>query len=499
MSKRRKKRRKKRTPADGPDATAIAATATVAMRDLAGLPDSQFDALRAALAERGISFDDKLEWVFMREQDGRVTAQARDQRVGDAMVETVGIDRFDLDTDASAAGFVGDDGNPIDWNNLRAPRKHKPGEHAVDCYLMACRKLLEGASDDEATRDLTEPGRPTSTEATQMARRIWASMRNARVFEFDASLFEGLVTDEVLALQRGLDRLADEEDGRANAWFRSQCKRFAFPEERPFEFCFFAFSERVYVPYSYWHARVARSVVDHIQRVWLLGYVLGPHEIWELVYVYLKGSKRVMWMQTEVVADHFLVPVEVWNQNEGWVNEASFGPLIATSLNDHVLTHQTVVKEHRPSTNQRYEFGRVRRKAKGPGFIPRPYYVVPVRDKLVETRERTDETAVGRQLSYRHDREGHWRTYVRRGPLPLSDEKRAHFLDAGFSVFTASPPSDAFTLGELLKKGHGPKRHGEWLAVKHTWIEDKIIGDPSLPYIPAVRVPEEDLKKRRSA
>ena len=69
----------------------------------------------------------------------------------------------------------------------------------------------------------------------------------------------------------------------------------------------------------------------------------------------------------------------------------------------------------------------------------------------------------------------------------MPEKKRAKFIKNGFQVFTGSSPREAGLLADMAKKGHLPKRHGEWLAVKRVWIEDTICGDESLPYIPAVR------------
>lgn len=491
MSKRRKSKRKRRDPGRDPNRVRVLGEPPVSVD---GVPRKTMERFMRAMRAAGYSDDVSIEWMFMRESDGRVVTRPRDQRIADIMLASLGVDSFDVDTDNF---HLTNEGEALDWDALKAPQR-KPGEHAVANYLLVCQKLLEGAYDPGATRDL-ENGLGESNEAAQLARRAWAASRNARVFEFDHTLRDTLLNEEAARLMNEVSRIEDEDEKRR--WFDQQAARFPFPDPRPFEFCFFGFNEEIFLAQDYWHSRLALPSFDDVLRVGLLGYLIGPHNIWEMLYVWLgrgiahqsielsESGKRLA-----VVSDEFVVPNVVWDGE--WRNPHSLNPFLVSALNHDVLTHQTVVKEHRPGLNHRYRYRKLRKQPNTKGFVPRPYYVVPIRDKFVEERERGDESGSGRQLSYRHDREGHWRLYVRRGPLPLAAKDHDKLLAREYKVYTGTSPDDPVILQDMMKKGHAPKKRSEWLAVKQRWIDDQVVGDASLPYIPAVRVPEEDLKKR---
>jgi hypothetical protein len=90
-------------------------------------------------------------------------------------------------------------------------------------------------------------------------------------------------------------------------------------------------------------------------------------------------------------------------------------------------------------------------------------------------------------LSYRHDRRGHERCYVRRGPLPLDGKRKAKLERAGYKIWTVGA-LDAETHQRLAERELPPKRTEEWLALLTRWIDHQVVGAPGLPYIPAVRV-----------
>jgi hypothetical protein len=500
VSKRKKKRRKKkrwvRPHSDHPENVVMIGDPPVGG---SGISRSKMDRFMKAMDDAGYGGDAAVEWIFQREPNGAITTQPRDQRVVDILVASLGVDRFDVDTSKMQLTNAEDD-TRIDWEALKTP-KYKPGEHAVLNYLLVCQKLLEGANDPTATRDL-ENGMGESGAAVQLARRAWAASRNARVFEFKADLRESMLDDEAGRLMQGVHRF--DSDGQepsedAQRWFERQCEDFAYPDPRPFEFCFFGFDRDIYLARDYWHTRLAIPDFDSVLRCAVVGYLISPTAIWEMLYVYLgkpislSSSIAVGNKKLATVSDEFLVPNVVYD-NGAWRNPRSLNPFFVTALNEHVLTHQTTVKEHRPGLNQRFRFRKVRKNTvNSRGLIPRPYYVVPVKDRVIDERERRHETGTGRELTYRHDREGHWRTYVRRGPLPLSQKERDKWLGRGYELHTVTGPKNLDVLQDMLKKGHAPKGRDEWLAVKRTWIDDQVVGDESLPYVPAVRVPEEDL------
>lgn len=476
MAKRRKRRKKKR-----PGFAKVKAKAPL-------FSEKMWSKFAKEMVAHGISKEEfemkDVSWHFNRASDGTIQVRARDQRIMDAMIAAFGVDYFQVKPDVDL-NLVDKDGKKLSFDDLPPMRDFKPGEFAVESYLMVCKKLLEGARDKGATRDLQGNMRG-SDDAMRMARIAWAAARNARVFEFRADMHRTLLNEEAARISRGAVALGitpeEMEDGQQR-YFEREVSKHPFPSKVPFTHCFYGFDNDVPLYYDMWESRIGADP-NAIDAASVLGYLLAPDRIWEMVYVYLKAGH-----------DEFLVPNVVWADNE-WKSAHSLNPFVVTALNEHILTHQTYVQSHRPGMRARMNFKKVRKSNRkdSKGWLPQPYYVVPVRDKVIEERQRADESGLGRRLSYRHDREGHERMYLRRGPLPLSSKDAAKLEKYGYTIHTTTRPS-AEMLEGMVRRGHKPKGRDEWLAVKVRWIENTVIGDPNLPYVPAVRVPAEDLGK----
>ena len=125
-----------------------------------------------------------------------------------------------------------------------------------------------------------------------------------------------------------------------------------------------------------------------------------------------------------------------------------------------------------------------------PGVIPKPYYVVRLQKQLIEeTGQRTlDRLAkIQRELSYRHDRRGHERCYIRRGKLPLEEKDSKKLLKADYKIWTLDAP-DSAAYHQLMERGQPPKAPDEWIAILTRWVDATIVGPEELPYIPAIRM-----------
>jgi hypothetical protein len=192
--------------------------------------------------------------------------------------------------------------------------------------------------------------------------------------------------------------------------------------------------------------------------------------------------------------DNYLHPRVVYDSEEageGWKHAMTLAPWIIGSMVRLINEHKILVEEKRIGLGQRMEADRIRKKYRHKStFIPKPYYRLVLKDSTIEDAgKRKDALGPPRTLSFRHDRESHDRYYVRRGPLPLDEKKAAKLEKAGYRIWTLDRPG-AEVLEQLARRGMPPKRSDEWMAVLVRRIAEQIIGDPKLPYVPALRVPK---------
>jgi len=164
------------------------------------------------------------------------------------------------------------------------------------------------------------------------------------------------------------------------------------------------------------------------------------------------------------------------------------GMLLVQMIIDIINDHKRFIVEKGKGKKAQKSLRKAGKRAGSVGYVPAPYYVVRLKDELVEDIARSEHGSRPRFLSHRYDRRGHERCYIRRGPLPLDEETRAKLERAGYEIFTTERP-DAENMRRVAERGMRPKAHDEWLAVLTKWISETICGDESLPYVPAVRVP----------
>lgn len=133
-------------------------------------------------------------------------------------------------------------------------------------------------------------------------------------------------------------------------------------------------------------------------------------------------------------------------------------------------------------------------------LLPPPFYRIRLKDTFhIEDaaqkaiRELFPKT---RSLRFRHDRRGHERCYVRRGEMPLEPDKSMAMRRNGYTVYTDATPS-AEDAKRLLDRRMASKCNDEWLAIKTCWIDAQVVGDSSLPYIPALRYVKNLAEARR--
>jgi hypothetical protein len=130
----------------------------------------------------------------------------------------------------------------------------------------------------------------------------------------------------------------------------------------------------------------------------------------------------------------------------------------------------------------------VRRKKNRP-VLP-AYYVIDVKPNVVRKAASKAVSSIRSKrkhvLTHRHDRDGHERVYVKRGPLPLSEEECKVLRLRNYVIYTEGQPSDE-NKDRLVRRRLPLREEGEWLAIRAGWVRSSVVGDESLPYRPAVR------------
>ena len=344
------------------------------------------------------------------------------------------------------------------------------GQAAVATYHHCLNQLSTGAKG--IVKDVQDVA-----GGIQLARRLWAEISNARVFEIPLEIWTHLYR----AHEQGFTKIASEKgitDEEALAHVVLMGSKRPFPEKLPFDHTYIGFGAGIPLSADLTRMRVRDATVeDSVLGSFLLGYfVSGPlQQAYEILHIITKEK------------DYFMPSAQ---RADGiWAGGWTLAPWLVGDMIDLINEHNTVVLNHEPTPKMRDDARK--QKLSALGYIPQPYYTVRLKHKLIDEddRDRTSETGVTHVLSYRHDRRGHVRCYVERGPLPIDPKKEAKLLKYGYRFIAGEP--NAEDAAHLAKRNFPPKSNKEWMAIKVRWIADMVVGDPKLPYVPAVRVPEK--------
>lgn len=391
---------------------------------------------------------------------------------------------------------------------LPTPPSRKSGRAAVRHYLRCLSESYDFANTEQDNRS---------------ARLIWAALRNARVFEISAPIFSAIFAEvqryiwtkvcELPVERMGTNPVAasltKEESAKAHEAICDAADRLPiFDDIMPFDHIFVGFDGEGQLTDA---MSTREKLADHAQpekilRSRILGYLIGPvHgtrvEAIEFVRITAPGGID----NVVAIASHLAPGLDVNGVDRGstWMHPWHQTPWIINSILSFIHEHKTLVLEQHMSKQQRRVVGK-QAKAKGFDIIPRPYYLVPLKNLTMKSVARRSVGFVARRapLSYRHDRRGHERVYVQRGPLPLDDKKRKDLEKPrgvppmAYTIYTVTDPN-AEHARLLMERRQLPKREGEWVAIKVRHIDQTIIGDGSLPYVPGVRVSTDREVQRR--
>ncbi len=381
-----------------------------------------------------------------------------------------------------------------------------PGEATLRNYLYLLESLLDASrgnvrarKDDGSGKAIRSLDGSDLEQGVQLARQLWAVAKNARIFDFrpedwlKANRAADVYTTTKIAK---LDWIAptagstasnpnynrtpsEEEQAQFIETIREAGSRVPFPDPLPFGATYLGFGAGVALTQDQFLARAALPTRP-IMGAALLGYVIWDSE----------GGWVTEILQVVEPEDNFLLP-NVVCMNGIWFDPVlTLAPWITTYLVGVIHDHRKLIIESRPTTKQRRTWQKRRERLKVPALIPKPYYIVRLRKELIEETERRSNSRlskISRELSYRHDRRGHERCYIRRGKLPLEPKDAKKLTDGGYKIWTLDEP-DSNAYRQLMERGQPPKSPDEWIAILTRWIDPTVVGPDDKPYVPAIRM-----------
>jgi hypothetical protein len=372
------------------------------------------------------------------------------------------------------------------------PVEPDPSEKTLTNYLYATTRVLEGARKDTGAMRVLDGTREEEETGVRFARVLWAALRNARVFDIPIETFQAIYTatdrytTEKIAKRPfetpGTELTKDDHEHFIES-INEAGSRVPFPDPLPFEHTYFGFGFGVeLVDHQIYTRLPTRDALDRVVTAAVLGML-----VWEGP----EGGNVVELVQVVEREDNYIMPNLVCYRGVWITPWMSLAPWLATHLVALVNEHRQIIVEQRAGLRIRKAFDKARKKLRVPGIVPKPYYLVRLEKKLIDdtgARARSALAKIARELSYRHDRRGHERCYVRRGKLPLEADDAAKMEKTGYRIWTVNEP-DAAAYRQLMERGQAPKGAEEWIAVLTRWIDPQIVGPEDKPYIPAIRVP----------
>lgn len=378
-------------------------------------------------------------------------------------------------------------------------QEEKKSHHriVVDTFLDVCdrvRRMSLGGYDSD--------GRAISNENMQWYRLVWAWLRSARPYEFRTNTYAELHrTADMYTTEKIAGRtwqpsgvpLSEDEDIEEYMSLISDAGRMVpFPEELPFEVCYFG-----------WGTGVSVRQLDTLRAIVEIGVkqkIYDGQLIAHLVTArgHVLGFFNVT-LESGIGASLYVA--ELRSPDAGWRFPFSLTPwTILTTLRE-IEDHATVIDKTVVCGRTRRAFERFNKKhklKKNP-MLPPPFYTVYLRDKLVrDSMRKTIAQLPGRKYDYRHDVEGHDRLYYKKGVLPLGEKQQASLLKRGYSIYRHGDviPADLYDM--MMRRGRQPPSRDQWVALKKTRVDAHLSpSDPDLPYIPSVRKTTKGITSER--
>lgn len=368
-------------------------------------------------------------------------------------------------------------------------------DDCVQAFLAASASALSQSRDGATGFD----GLPDDV-ATQNARLVWSAMSRARLFcvrpeQFlSANLVADRFTTEVLAGQKweaysGRPVPDDEQKALVEAYMEHGTT-WQFPDPLPFDSMFISYGRRFDIARSglVLEGRVTQEMLDLFggPDVLLFGHLLW----WE-------GDQRHAFTciapnpgPDSRVNVEPMTPGFICAYDGEWTQPASLDPWILNMLVKSINEHKSVSQPWTQTLSQRMDRKKFGKKLKTVLPLPEPFYLVPMKDELIEPPEYRSNAKVPRPIEWSHrwDVRGHEVVRVQRGLLPLSPEDAARLKKRGYRVYSEGRVTDPEDQARTLKRGVRGPVPGEWMAVLSYWRDAFVKGPKDRPYIPGARV-----------
>lgn len=335
--------------------------------------------------------------------------------------------------------------------------------------------------------------------ATDNARRVWAAISRARLFcvrpeRFLASnLVADRFTTEVLAKQKWEPYsgapVSEKDSHDLVEAYMEHGTTWPFPDPLPFDSMFICYGRRFDIAKSglVLEGRVTNDMMEVLGNpdILLFGHLLW----WE-------GDQRYAFSciapvpgpdaHVEVVPG---TPGFIVSYDGEWAQPASLDPWILNMLVKSINEHKQINQAWTQTLGQRMDRKKLGKAQKTVLPLPEPFYLVPLKDELIEPPEYRSNAAVPKMVEWSHrwDVRGHEVVRVQRGKLPLSPEDAAKLKKREYKVYDGRV-TDADDQARLLKRGIRGPGPDEWIAVLSYWRDAFVKGPTDKPYVPAARV-----------
>lgn len=367
----------------------------------------------------------------------------------------------------------------------------KPRDHVddtLDFYHRLLADLLT-ASREPGHLKLEPEEKANWRRRIQMTTEAWAVLNEARVFAFDPQVYRHIyieadryTTEVMCGIEYSTDEQAEvpmEEAKHLLETIMWQCKHVTFPETWPFETIYLGFGQGLHVSAADFDVRrehYSKALNDELTAAFVRGYLITTKNggnVWEMVEYETRHENNA------VVPEQMLT-------HGNWQRSYSLVPWMTQGMNRLLSSYRKFIEEQNYTTTQKYDRGKQAKKLKS-FFMPRPYYVVKLTNKIIEEEDRKPGNAPHYRFNYRFDVRGHERVKVRRGRLPLDAKLDAKLRKRGYQIFL-NQITDEF-IRKLFERHISPKSPDEWVAVLSTWVDAYQKGPENAPYIPAIRTP----------
>jgi hypothetical protein len=359
------------------------------------------------------------------------------------------------------------------------------------CSASALQQARDGATGFDGASDEL---------ATDNARRVWAALSRARLFcvrpeRFLASnLVADRFTTETLAKQKWESYsgkpVTEKDSHDLIEAYMEHGTTWPFPDPLPFDSMFICYGRRFDIAKSglVLEGRVTQQMLEFFDHPDILLY---GHLLW------WEGDRKYAFTcivpnpgpdtQARVKP---MTPGFIGSYDDGeWSQPTSLDPWILNMLVKSINDHKVINQAWTQTLSQRMDRKKLGKPSKTVLPLPEPFYLVPLKDELIEPPEYRSNAPASKlvEWSHRWDVRGHEVVRVQRGKLPLSPEDAAKLKKREYKVYDGRI-TDADDQARLLKRGIRGPGFDEWIAVLSYWREAFVKGPVEKPYVPAARV-----------